>query len=243
MENEQGCLRCINGDSRCLQVFAAELEPLTDRYRRFVADSFGMICPEYFWHVTAALGGRNHPWACRSVGGLVKHTKLAVWWAHRLIHFRGDVLDEQAQEIIAALLLHDICKFEKPDGVTGVNTVGKAVKCHGHWAARALYTAWDIPPASNWMSRRFPKMVGAISGKSFERITNAVAWHMGQWSQGAPVNRSQWDMFGGVVYDVVSMADYLAASKVDAAIAQLQHTGSIEYEDTLNFSRDKGGEA
>jgi len=218
MENEQGS---CNSHTRCLSVFEDELSPLDDSYRRFVAESFEMICRPWFWYVPAAMGGKNHPWACRSVGGLVKHTKLAVWWAHRLIQLRGDVLGEQQQEIIAAVLLHDICKFEKPAGVEGANTDGRAVNCHGHWAAWAMWEAWA-------------GVIPLIGRKSFGRISDAVAWHMGQWSEGAPVNCSQWDEFGKVVYEVVSMADYLAASKVGEKIKELA---------ALNVAQLEGGEA
>lgn len=205
-------------------VFGDELEALTEPYRLLVVESFNRICPPYFWYVTAALGGVNHPRACRSVGGLVKHTKLAVWWALRLIKFNGQILDEQRQEIIAAVLLHDMCKFQKPEGVEGQYTDGIPVKSHGHWAAWAMWRLWaPCGATSRWK--------GLIPAKSFKRIVYAVAWHMGQWSEGAPVNLSQCDAFGRTVYDVVSMADYLAASKVDKALAQLQDTGRIEYEE------------
>jgi len=216
MGKEQG-----SSGVRCAGVFADELGLLTEPYREFVIKSFAAMCPEYFWHAPAALGGNNHPRACRSLGGLVKHTKYVCWWAGRIISFRDNLAGEQEQEIIAACLLHDIVKYELPLGVDRVGPAdGHYCACHGHWAASLLWQTWDVPPDYEGL-RIVRETTGPISSESFGRIVQAVAWHMWRWGAGGIPMRAEWSMAGRVVHETVALCDYLAASQSDDALEAL----------------------
>lgn len=220
MGNEQG-----SSGVRCAGVFSDELGLLTEPYREFVIKSFAAMCPEYFWHVPAALGGNNHPRGCRALGGLVKHTKYVCWWADRIIRFRDNLVDEQKHEIFAACLLHDIVKYELPFGVDRLGLAdGHYCACHGHWAASLLWQVWDVTPDYEGL-RIVKAQVGPIATESFGRIVHAVAWHMWRWGAGGLPNRENWSSEGRVVFETVALADYLAASQSDDALKAMAAIG------------------
>jgi len=170
---------------KAADVFAAELATLPAELRAFVETSIDGLSPSYFWHVPASLGGGNHPWVSRSLGGLVKHTRLAAWWAVRL-SARSNATDTSAvrAEAVAACLLHDLCKFARP---SETYDDGPYVKHHGHWAGLALCDLWK----RDWMAVLGVGALGRIDVAcipfdTFARIALAVYWHMGRWSPRPP---------------------------------------------------------
>lgn len=180
--------------------FGGVLKDWLPQYREFVIRSFS-IAPEWFWHVPAAMGGRHHPRRARSLGGLVEHTKLAVLWAE-LLFVRDDVRNTDTRsEVLAALLLHDLFKFEGQNGQRE-----NYVKRHGIWASVAL--------SEYWAGRDRPT---GLSSDSITRIIQAVACHMGRWGdmdtpEDSPPKNAE-------VIRLVQEADYAAAKDIDAAYA------------------------
>jgi len=66
--------------------FKWELQSIHDEnIRNFVVKCFDELCPDYFWTVPCSTSGKYHPQISLGEGGLVRHTKLAVWWGLHLI--------------------------------------------------------------------------------------------------------------------------------------------------------------
>lgn len=70
--------------------------------------------PAYFWEIPASSTGKFHPDFASGTGGLVRHTKAAVFFAKELfsIHPKLDQTDQDL--IISALILHDGLKCGDP---------------------------------------------------------------------------------------------------------------------------------
>ncbi len=108
-------------------IFQKELSLIHDKdIRNFVVECFDKLCPDYFWTCPCSTTGKYHPQVSLGVGGLVRHTKLAVWWGLELIRALHDspklksiALHTLQNEVIATLLLHDMVKNGK-----GLNAQG-----------------------------------------------------------------------------------------------------------------------
>lgn len=76
--------------------------------------NFTRICvenvPKYFWVIPAARGKKHHPPWAKVIGGLVKHTAVATYFANELCN-TFDVHPWNQDIIISAELLHDSCKM------------------------------------------------------------------------------------------------------------------------------------
>jgi hypothetical protein len=193
---------------RAATAFAYELRQLSAPYQAYVLAAFDAICQEWFWHVPASLGGKHHPKACRTLGGLVAHTRLAFWWSRRLLERMPETPPAETADIVgAAILLHDLCKFKQPAGVElGVELANAtAVEAHGHWCAQALFEA---------MLPALPEGVASI-------LHDAIRWHMGRWSFGWCEGLRQ--LF--IAAELVAAADYLAAQHVDDVLRDLAAGG------------------
>lgn len=95
--------------TKCETIFAEELRLIHDNWvRGFVIDCFEKLCPDTFWTQFASSSGKYHPRISVGEGGLVRHTKLAVWWGLELS--RALCLESSNDQTIAALLLHDLSK-------------------------------------------------------------------------------------------------------------------------------------
>src|SRR5574344_68491 len=71
------------------------------------------LLPDYFFEVPASSTGKYHPACSQGVGGLLRHTKLAVRIAYEIL---GDICignvftSSEKDLIIMALIMHDGCK-------------------------------------------------------------------------------------------------------------------------------------
>ncbi len=176
---------------------------LDSRYRSFVIRSFS-ITPEWFWHVPASMSGKYHPRRTKSLGGLVEHTKLASLWAGFLLNLY-DIRDTITRnEVLVAVLLHDLFKFSGPTGQRE-----NYVKRHGVWAATALTEYWAS-------AKRSP---AGIDSDSMTRIIQAVACHMGRWGDGPSEDELKEGDQAKLVFRIVQEADYCASQDIDSMYA------------------------
>ena len=67
------------------QVFKTELEWIQDEKVNAFATAAVNALPEYFYSVPASSTGKYHPAYATGEGGLVRHTKAAVMFAHELL--------------------------------------------------------------------------------------------------------------------------------------------------------------
>ncbi|MCK4822844.1 hypothetical protein KA005_44185, partial [bacterium] len=126
-------------------VFKWELSLIHDKtIKQFVIDCFDKLCPDYFWTCPCSTTGKYHPQVSLGVGGLVRHTKLAVWWGIHLVtalctspELKSIPITQLEDEVTATLLLHDLIKngegldaqgYPLDRGVTGTHGVALAKK-------------------------------------------------------------------------------------------------------------------
>ena len=166
----------------------------SDETRDFVIEVFKDHAPQYFWTTPASTSGRYHPKIALGAGGLVRHTKLAVWWGEQL--YRGAPIDYDQyglDEIVAALLLHDLNKHS--GGCSG----------HGSLFSDRLYREYESLPPNQMI------------------ILEGIETHMGKWSSpefSKPKNKRPG--YHRAFCDIVHMADYCASRKVDDYVATLE---------------------
>lgn len=143
--------------------------------------------PCYFYEVAASSTGKYHPWYSLGFAGLVRHTKAAVLIAVDLLSLEQNKY-LPADNIIAALILHDTFKHGIADG-------GHTVFAHPILAANELRDyakECDLP--------------------ELDDVADLIASHMGQWNTNKnavfelpkPSDEAQ---------KFVHMCDYLASRK------------------------------
>ena len=198
-------------------IFQLELRKIRDKnIKNFVIKCFNELCPDYFWTVPCSTSGKYHPQISLGVGGLVRHTKLAVWWGLELLKALGtspelkDVSTVQLQdEVIATLLLHDLIKNGKGLGPNGRPLESGVTGTHGVTLADQIFNNHDIP---------------GLDSDPFDRIYKGIAGHMGIWttdSRYKPNNmvRPMIQAFANLIH----LADYCASRKVDDIYFELEN--------------------
>ncbi|KKN68790.1 hypothetical protein LCGC14_0448100 [marine sediment metagenome] len=187
-------------------IFAYELSLIHDTtIKQFVITCFDKLCPDYFWTCPCSTTGKYHPQVSLGIGGLVRHTKLAVWWGLELIkalhgspELKDIALHTLQDEIIATLLLHDMIKNGK-----GLNTQGYPLEkgvtgTHGVTLAKKINDEINAPQ---------------MMTESYIRIVTGIALHMGIWTT-KPYNAT--DCPGLEAFaQLIHLADYAASRKVD----------------------------
>ncbi len=190
------------------EVFADEINAIRDpEIAKFVVDVFRRLMPDYFMTCPASTSGKYHPEISLGEGGLVRHVKLAVWWGVELAKPFGITAD-LADEVTAALLLHDLIKNGRGLNDKGFSIDKDATACHGVWLAQKIRddaTLYGNTPAQI-------------------RITSAIAGHMGIWTSEqfkhlAP--NAIKDAKIRLVAWIVHLADYAASRKVDEMYRKL----------------------
>ena len=118
--------------------------------------------PDGFWEAAASSTGKYHPLYSLGFGGLVRHTKAAVWIAKTRLELACAPFQDKADYIYAALILHDSAK----NGL--------------HWEHR--YSCHEHPLL---VYRYLPE-----EGLNVEwmEINDLICSHMGEWKES---NRSE----------------------------------------------------
>jgi len=212
-------------------IFQKELNLIHDKtIRDFVITCFDKLCPDYFWTCPCSTTGKYHPQIALGVGGLIRHTKLAVWWGIELLKALGTSpelqgivpQDQLPDEVIATLLLHDMIKNGKGLNAQGYPLDRGVTGTHGVTLARAIN---DLPGVY-------------IDGEgSFYRVFSGIAGHMGIWTTDQihrPDNipNSVCRAFANLIH----LADYCASRKVDEIYSDLEQekTNGIIKESTIS---------
>lgn len=114
------------------------------------------MAPEYFWHIPASSTGKHHPSFAQGEGGLVRHTLAALEVANQLL--RGyPQTEEDRDNIIIALILHDTIKRDYPD-------TGKTVEEHP-----------SLP------RKYYQNLAVMIGEEDYTHIMDLIETHMGIW--------------------------------------------------------------
>ena len=186
-------------------VFAAELQMIADDdIRKFVITCFNELCPDYFWTCPCSTTGKYHPKISLGEGGLVRHTKLAVWWGLELLSALGYTLEttgSEPSEIVATLMLHDLIKNGKGLDTKGFPLERGVTGSHGYVLAnRISYECLDVE----------------LDADTRARIFDGISGHMGCWTtreSARPQSRFA---------ELIHLADYCASRKVDDITAVLE---------------------
>lgn len=115
---------CPECPYKSLKTFWDELTLIRNTdLRHWVVDCFEKVCPDTFWTQSASSSGKYHPQISVGEGGLVRHTKLAVWWGLELAE--AFEMEDKTDLIVAALLLHDVFKRHDNIGTHGLELADK----------------------------------------------------------------------------------------------------------------------
>ncbi|MCP4541691.1 MAG: hypothetical protein GY832_31550 [Chloroflexi bacterium] len=196
--------------SKATEVFREELGRIkNDTVRDFVVRVIDTMAPDYFWTCPASTSGKYHPQISLGEGGLIRHTKLAVWWGAELMRM-DDWTDDTHDAVIAALLLHDL-KKNGDKLVNGRPTVKNCVNVHG------------TNLAAEMRMRMFPP--GTSIPPLIDMVLDGIAYHMGRWTcpnwKTSPPESKEWG--DTRLRKVVHMADYCASRRVDVKAMELKH--------------------
>lgn len=171
-------------------VFAVELAYIEDEKIRNSARTMVELLPDYYFHEPASSTGKYHPSFSLGEGGLVRHVKVAVRFAHELFNiYKFD--SETRDLIIFALIIHDGIK----KGFDGKEMM-----------------AFDHPLLiGQYLRENRDKL--ELTDEQLDRIIKMDASHMGRWNTNKynpgvvlPLPKTVEEKF-------VHLCDYLSAKK------------------------------
>ena len=175
------------------EVFLKEINYIKNsEYRKNIKILLDLL-PDYFYEIAASSTGKYHPKCSLGIGGLVRHTKVAVRIAYELLknEIIGSKFDEREKDlIIISLLLHDGLK-------SGL--------------VQSKYTVFEHPLLIAEFVRN-NKDKTTLNSEDVEFIATTVESHMGQWNTNPysntvlPIPKNKYQKF-------VHMCDDLASKK------------------------------
>ena len=172
-----------------LKLFKNELEDIQDNDLREFAEEMIKMAPDYFFTCPASSTGKYHPTLSLGEGGLVRHTRLVVWFARNIA--TAMMLEERSKDLLTvAALAHDMKKHG--------NGVSKyTVNEHPKLAADFLEDVWN--------SIAWPETMKYDDIVELQHLVHA---HMGQWGEkdGMPKPTTKMEL-------ILHTADYLASRK------------------------------
>lgn len=197
---------------KVIEVFRPELELIDNpAVVQFVVYCFDNLCPKYFWKVPASSTGKYHPKISSGEGGLVRHTKLAVRFGKAFIEaWPMNVQHSLKDEIIAALLLHDMLKLgETENPLDTFRSYQHYVKGHGIYCAERIRQDLEF---------RKPKL--SLSQDSIENILEGIQGHMGKWTYGFEIDKIlsikiSPENTTSIIAATAYLADFAASQKID----------------------------
>lgn len=186
--------------SKAEVVFADELRMIKDdKIKQFVLDVFEKLCPDYFWTCPCSTSGKYHPQYALGKGGLIRHVKSAIWWGIELS--RALEMEQYHDEMVAALLLHDLIKNGKGLGPNGRPLEHGITGTHGVMLAGKIYND--------------KLLYSKLEPKHMCRILAGISHHMGIWTTAVQV------LSQSTFSNLIHLADYCASRKVDELITIL----------------------
>lgn len=175
----------MNRENRS-NLFENELNLIQNDKIRDFAEEVIAGADEYFFHVAASSSGKYHPTLSLGEGGLVRHTRLVVFFADCMA--KSFMMSEKDNDlIILAALAHDIKK-------QGNGNTHHTEKKHPIFAAEYLGEVYEKHPY--------------LSKEDLEKVQKAVMSHMGQWgvNDGLPAPEDEFAK-------CLQAADYCASRK------------------------------
>ncbi len=174
-------------------IFKDELDSIKNKNLKEDAIHLIDLLPEYFFHEPASSTGKYHPRYSLGEGGLLRHTKAAICFAHEILQdpsFGTLFTDDEKDILLIALMMHD--GFKK----------GKIEE---------KYTRFDHPLIVSSVLKEHRTEL-TMNDTLFEILTSSIETHMGPWIT---------DYFGNEVLEkphskyqlFVHLCDYLASRK------------------------------
>jgi hypothetical protein len=202
------------------KVFGEELEIIADGIiKEFVIYCYSSLAPDYFWTVPASTSGKYHPDLSRGPGGLVRHVRYAVWWGLELMACCPDTGMVTIDELVAALLLHDILKNGDKLDSRGRPTLRDSTSVHGPYLGKKINELLN--------EDRIESAVFA-DDKRIKRIIEAVESHMGRWTLPMELKpQYRTDADSKILCDLVHLADYCASRKADSEMEWIDKTTEV----------------
>jgi len=206
-------------------IFAHKLNMIHDTtIKQFVIECFDKLCPDYFWTCPCSTTGKYHPQVSLGVGGLVRHTKLAVWWGLELLKMLSPSSELKKiyptglqNEVIATLLLHDMIKN------------GEGLNAQGYSLDRGVTGTHGVTLANKIVSLTNELVIKSTDIGTTDRILAGIALHMGIWTT---IPYAVVDTTTKAFTDLIHLADYCASRKVN----EIYH--KLETEITYDFIKE-----
>lgn len=214
--------------SKAEETFKTELAMISDEsVKAFTVAAFELV-PTYFWTAPCSSTGKYHPRWNQGEGGIVRHTKVATFYALELT--RAMPLDKEEvmrtgfgeklfQDVcVSATMLHDGWKHG-PAFTGDLSSIPQGnTECHGIAWAKHIYETIVLP-----------KLTGEVKEPSFRirAILRGIAGHMGIWT--GPANMQFWPQYqkDSVLKKVclaVHYGDYISSRKPsDEMYAIMEH--------------------
>ena len=175
------------------KVFTTEINYIkNDRIKESLVSLINLI-PDYFFTEAASSTGKYHPSFSQGVGGLLRHTKVAVKIANTLLNNDSigyKFTSDEKDLIILSIVMHDSVKRGIPE---------------------EKYTRFDHPLlASKLVIDNASKT--KLTNEEVKLVSDMISSHMGQWNKDfngnevLPKPKTKYERF-------VHMCDYLSAQK------------------------------
>ena len=182
-----------------INVFKKEINYVKDSNLKKDLKKLISLLPEYFFEIPASSTGKYHPKFALGEGGLVRHTKVAVRFAHELLNNNtvGCKFTEHDKDlIIIALVLHDglksglehekYTKFNHPLLISkyimenkdklsmdtdDIRKVCSMIESHmGEWTYDS-YNKKEVLPKPRTAEQRFVHMCDFLASRKFVDVT------------------------------------------------------------------------
>lgn len=161
--------------------------------------------PKEFWTAPCSSSGKYHPPEDQVEGGIIVHTRKAIQVALSFFRF-FEIKDQLVKDkIIAACILHDICKNGIP---WGERTDYK----HGLIAFDWLTSIFDVKAPPNYARPIKPIVIN----RDIVDIAELVRDHMGIWSKPEPtpaLKAGKEITEKTIWHTIIQIADYWASRK------------------------------
>lgn len=177
-----------------VNAFKKELNYIKDEKLKEDLKKLINLLPDYFFEIPASSTGKYHPSFALGDGGLLRHTKVAVRFAHELMENNtvGAKFTSHTKDlIIIALILHDGLK-------SGIE--------------HDKYTKFDHPLlVSKYIMENKDKLSMDID--DIRKICSMIESHMGEWTYDSYHKKEVLPKPTTAEQRFVHMCDYLASRK------------------------------
>jgi hypothetical protein len=125
------------------------------------------LAPLYFWEKPSSSTGKYHPPQSNGAGGLVRHTQAATYFATAFCR-TFSIEGRAADQVVAATILHDLCKYGLGGGKHTTKTHDKESADYVLACGKSYLAYIDVD-------------CGTFCMADLLEICKAIAFHMGPW--------------------------------------------------------------